>query len=42
MDFCKHIEAVVMSAPDAAAILARRRTAIRAAATARRSTESAS
>ena len=38
MDFCKHIEAVVMSAPDAAAILARRRTAIRAAATARRST----
>jgi hypothetical protein len=38
MDFCKHIEAVVMSAPDAAAILARRRTAIRAAAVARRST----
>jgi hypothetical protein len=37
MDFCKHIEAVVMSAPDAAAILARRRTALRAAATARRS-----
>jgi len=40
MDFCKHIEAVVMSAPDASAILARRRTAIRAAAVARRSTGS--
>jgi hypothetical protein len=38
MEFCKHIEAVVMSAPDAAAILARRRAAIRAAAAARRST----
>ena len=36
-EFCKHIEAVVMSAPDAATILTRRRTAIRAAAAARRS-----
>jgi hypothetical protein len=36
-EFCKHIEAVVMSAPDAAAILARRRAAIRAAAAMRRS-----
>jgi hypothetical protein len=40
IDFCRHLEAVVMSAPDAAAILARRRTAIRAAAVARRSTGS--
>jgi hypothetical protein len=37
MEFCKHIEAVVMGAPDAAGILARRRTAMRAAAAARRS-----
>ena len=31
-DFCKHLEAVVLSAPDAEAILARRREAARAAA----------
>lgn len=31
-DFCKHIEAIVMSAPDAEAILARRREGLRAAA----------
>ena len=31
-DFCKHIEAVVLSAPDAEAILARRRAAALAAA----------
>lgn len=31
-DFCKHIEDVVLAAPDAEAILARRREAIRAAA----------
>ena len=36
-DFCKHIEAVVLAAPDAEAILARRREAARAAAKARRS-----
>jgi hypothetical protein len=30
-DFCKHIEAVVMSAPDAESILARRREALRLA-----------
>ena len=34
-DFCKHLEAVVLAAPDAEAILARRRTALRAAAAAR-------
>jgi hypothetical protein len=34
-DFCKHLEAVVLSAPDAEAILARRREAIRNAAKAR-------
>ena len=34
-DFCKHMEAVVMAAPNAEAILARRREAIRAAAKAR-------
>jgi len=36
-DICKHMEAVVMAAPDAEAILTRRREAIRAAATARAS-----
>lgn len=35
--FCKHMEAVVLAAPDAEAMLARRREAARAAATARRS-----
>ena len=43
--FCKHMEAVVMAAPDAEAILARRRAAIRAAAKMRQEkarTESAS
>ena len=35
-DFCKHLEAVVLSAPDAEAILARRREGTRAAASARR------
>jgi hypothetical protein len=34
-DFCKHVEAVVMGAPDAEAILTRRRKAARAAARAR-------
>ncbi|HEY9516671.1 MAG TPA: hypothetical protein VIQ74_13425 [Gemmatimonadaceae bacterium] len=34
-EFCKHVEAVVMAIPDAAAMLARRRTAALAAATAR-------
>jgi len=32
LEFCKHIEAVVMAAPDAEAILARRRKGLRAAA----------
>jgi hypothetical protein len=36
-DFCKHMEAVVLGAPDAEAILARRREAIRAFAKARAS-----
>jgi hypothetical protein len=36
-DFCKHLEAVVLAAPGAGAILARRRQAVRAAAAARRS-----
>ena len=36
-DFCKNIEAVVLGAPNAEAILARRRAAARAAAKARRS-----
>jgi hypothetical protein len=36
-DFCKHIEAVVLGAPNAEAILARRRAAARAAAKTRRS-----
>jgi hypothetical protein len=36
-EFCKHMEAVVLGAPDADAMLARRRDAIRAAVTARRS-----
>lgn len=31
LDFCKHLEAVVLSAPDAEAILTRRREAARAA-----------
>jgi hypothetical protein len=31
-EFCKHVEAVVLSAPDGAAILERRRAALRAAA----------
>lgn len=35
-EFCKHIEAVVMAAPDAEAILKRRREGIRAMAKARR------
>src|SRR5688572_2382927 len=35
-DFCRHLEAVVMGAPDADAILTRRRNALRAAASARR------
>jgi hypothetical protein len=34
-DFCKHVEALVMGAPDAEAILTRRRKAARAAAKAR-------
>ena len=33
--FCQHLESVVMAAPDAAAILERRRNALRAAAAAR-------
>jgi hypothetical protein len=37
-EFCKHLEAVVMSAPDCEAILTRRRDALRAAAKARAST----
>ena len=36
LDFCRHLEAVVMGAPDADAILTRRRNALRAAAGARR------
>ena len=36
LDFCRHFEAVVMGAPDADAILTRRRDALRAAAGARR------
>jgi hypothetical protein len=35
-DFCEHVEAVVLSTPDAAAILKRRREALHAAAKARR------
>ena len=34
-DFCRHLEAVVLAAPDARAILERRRAAARAAAKAR-------
>ena len=34
-DFCKHMETVILAAPDADAILERRREAIRAAAKAR-------
>ena len=37
LDICKHMEAVVMAAPDAATILTRRREALRAAARARSS-----
>lgn len=36
-EFCRHLEAVVLGAPNAEAILRRRRDAARAAATARRS-----
>ena len=36
-DFCKHLEAVVLAAPDAEAILARRREGARAAGRARQS-----
>ena len=36
-EFCKHMEAVVLAAPDAEAVLARRREAARAAGKARRS-----
>lgn len=36
-EFCRHLEAVVLGAPDAEGILARRREAARAAATARQS-----
>jgi hypothetical protein len=36
-EFCKHIEAVITSAPDAQAIMTRRRAAIRAAAAVNRS-----
>jgi len=35
-DFCKHVEAVVLGAPDGEAILTRRRAALRAAAKARK------
>jgi hypothetical protein len=35
-EFCSHLEAVVLAAPDAEAVLARRRAAARAAANARR------
>ncbi len=37
LDFCKHMETVVMAAPDADAILTRRREGLRAAASARAS-----
>lgn len=39
LDFCKHVEAVAMRAPDAQAILARRREAARQAASASRPSE---
>jgi len=39
-EFCRHMEAVVMAAPDAEAILRRRREAIRAGAMARRPKQS--
>ncbi len=39
-DFCKHLEAVVLTHPDAEAILHRRREAARAAASARRAAAS--
>jgi hypothetical protein len=38
-DFCKHLEAVVLAAPDAEAILARRCAAFKAAAEARRGSD---
>jgi hypothetical protein len=38
-EFCKHLEAVVLAAPDAEAILARRRAAFKAAAEARRGSD---
>ncbi len=38
-DFCKHVETVVLAAPDAEAILARRRAAFRAAAAAKRGSD---
>lgn len=38
-EFCRHLESVVMGAPDAGAILARRRDATRAAAKARAQSE---
>jgi hypothetical protein len=38
--FCRHFEAVVMGAPDAVAILARRREGLRMAAAARRAATS--
>jgi hypothetical protein len=41
-DFCKHMEAVVLGAPDALAILKRRREALRAAAAARGATAGSS
>lgn len=40
-DFCRHVESVVMAAPGAAEVLARRREALRAAALARESASSA-
>jgi hypothetical protein len=38
-DFARHLEGVVLAAPDAEAVLARRRAAFRAAAAARRKTD---
>jgi hypothetical protein len=38
-DFCKHVEAVVLSAPDAESILTRRRAVLQAAAAARRQSD---
>jgi hypothetical protein len=39
-EFCRHFEAVVMGAPDADAILTRRRNGLRAAASARNAAQS--